>query len=126
MSISELYRHIGVPSTGAPSEKLKPTDKVDSGKATPDFKNVLREELKISGHAEARIKSRSIPWGPEMERRINKGIEAAQLKGSKEVLILADNVAVIANVKSKTVITAMDRDQMKEKIFTNIDSAVLV
>ena len=33
---------------------------------------------------------------------------------------------LIANVKSRTIITAMDKSQMKDRIFTNIDSAVLV
>jgi flagellar operon protein len=61
-----------------------------------------------------------------LENRIVSGLNQAESKGSREALILADNVAVIANVKSRTIVTAMDRGQMKERIFTNIDSAVLV
>ena len=82
--------------------------------------------MNFSKHAETRIRSREIPWSEALEGRINKGIDAAEAKGSREALILADDVAVIANIKSRTVITAMDRTQLKEKIFTNIDSAVLV
>ena len=60
------------------------------------------------------------------EKRIGKGIDTAQAKGSREALILSDDVAVIANVKSRTIVTAIDRSEMKERIFTNIDSAVIV
>ena len=136
MSISELFR-----ATGSPA--VQPVDR-SSSRETPkiqgeknslgpsEFEKVLQShhpatgEVKLSQHAETRIRSRDIPWNPDLERRISSGIDAAMAKGSREALILADNVAVIANVKSRTVVTAMDRTQMKDKIFTNIDSAVLV
>ncbi len=145
MSISELYRTSGViapvesPSIGGAERKPGSTGKPDG---ISDFEKIFRnhqgldkpatdlpvakEPLKFSSHAETRIKSRSIPWNEDLERRVNSGIDSAKEKGSRETLILADNVAVIANVKSRTVITAMDSQQLKERIFTNIDSAVIV
>lgn len=80
----------------------------------------------MSQHAETRIRSREIPWNAAMEKRVMGGIEALEAKGSREALILADDVAFIANIRSKTIVTAMDRTQLKERVFTNIDSAVLV
>lgn len=122
MSISELYRAVA-PIGPAAAPDVKPqTEKPVDG----EFRALLEKELRFSQHAETRIKSRAIPWDDALEKRVLGGIEQASQKGSREALILADNVAVIANVKSRTVITAMDRTQMKEKIFTNIDSAVLV
>lgn len=97
--------------------------------APSEFQQILEKEerlLNLSQHAETRIRSREIPWNEDLERRIAGGIDQAQGKGSKEALIIADNVAVIANVKSRTIVTAMDRSQLKERVFTNIDSAVLV
>jgi flagellar operon protein len=130
MKISELYRS-QIPVAGGVTPT--PVDgKSGLGKTKPvgehsDFNKMLQESaLKLSQHAETRIKSRDIPWGPDIQKRILQGIDSAESKGSREALILADEVAVIANIKSKTVITAMDKSEMKEKIFTNIDSAVLV
>ena len=40
--------------------------------------------------------------------------------------MLVDDVALVVSVKNRTVITAMDKDQLKENVFTNIDSAVVV
>ncbi len=128
MSISELYRATGA-ATGAISpstETRRPGAKPVLGNGPTEFQQVLDRQLNFSKHAETRIRSREIPWSEALESRINKGIDAAEAKGSREALILADDVAVIANIKSRTVITAMDRTQLKEKIFTNIDSAVLV
>lgn len=124
MSISELYRGIVSPSGISPE---KPTEKpAANSKTGTEFRELLSKELNLSQHAETRIKSREIAWSPALEKRISGGIDAAEKKGAKETLILADDIAVIANVKSRTVVTAMDRSSLKERIFTNIDSAVLV
>jgi len=124
-NVSELIRAIH-PVEITPS---RPSENGSAKSATSDFAKILVSEqakLQFSSHAETRIKSRAIPWNEELASRISSGVDQAQSKGSREALILADNVAVIANVKSRTIITAMDRSQMKERIFTNIDSAVLV
>jgi flagellar operon protein len=125
MSISDIYRAVTAAQSPQPAETRRPEVTPPQGKRS-EFQQLLNEKLNLSQHAETRIRSRSIPWNEAIEKRISNGIDAAQAKGSRETLILADNIAVIANVKSRTVITAMDRDQLKEKIFTNIDSAVLV
>lgn len=129
MSIIELYRSTQVGGVGSPSSVEPVKGNRADLKNPSEFKELLKTEqskVHLSSHAETRIKSREIAWSPQLEARISKGMDQAQSKGSKEALILADNVAVIANVKSRTVVTAMDRGQMKDRIFTNIDSAVLV
>ncbi len=124
MSIPGIYRALTTPTQAQPSVKENLPLKPPGGS---EFQKILDDkQLNFSQHAETRIKSRSIPWDSGLEKRIQSGIDQAGQKGSREALILADNVAVIANVKSRTIITAMDRTQLKERIFTNIDSAVLV
>jgi flagellar operon protein len=140
MSISDLYRAGGVPGGISPvkpgGDKI-PAARPGEAQGPSEFHGLLKEsiqggapsdpnKLNFSQHAETRIRSRAIPWDAQLEARIRNGLNTAQSKGSREALILADNVAVIANVKSRTIVTAMDRNQLKERIFTNIDSAVLV
>jgi len=132
MSISELYRAVSAANSPATSAEKKPVAVPPGGK--DEFRKLLdhatqaspSSQLNFSQHAENRIRSRAIAWDANLEKRVVEGIDAAQAKGSRETLILADNIAVIANVKSRTVITAMDRANLKERIFTNIDSTVLV
>lgn len=130
MSITELYRTVGPISANEPRVE-SPGTGPGKPQGVSEFEKLFQrqqvaEGLKFSNHAEARIKSRSIPWNEDLERRVTSGLDSAREKGSRETLILAGDVAVIANVKSRTVITAMDAANLKEKIFTNIDSAVIV
>ena len=129
MSIQELYRAGQIGGVTAPSGPKERVVSPKDPRAVTEFQAFLNNEqsrVNLSNHAEARIRSREIPWSPQIEARISRGLDQAQSKGSREALILADSIAVIANVKSRTVVTAMDRNQMKERVFTNIDSAVLV
>lgn len=132
MSIQDLYRagNPSISSSGLGSIGERPSVGKDKSPVSPEeFQKVLKQEeskINMSQHAETRIRSRDIPWSPALEKRVMEGIEALEAKGSREALILADGVAFIANVRSKTIVTAMDRTQLKERVFTNIDSAVLV
>jgi len=47
-------------------------------------------------------------------------------KGIKNSLVLVDDYAFIMNVPSSTVITAMDKNETKNNVFTNIDGAIIV
>jgi flagellar operon protein len=113
------------------------------GRETPNvpaagFKDLLKEKigpqtpekgltgLKFSNHAVERMQSRGISLAEGDMARIENAVEKAQGKGSKETLILMGDSAFIVNVKNKTVVTAMDRQQMKENVFTNIDSTVVL
>jgi flagellar operon protein len=57
--------------------------------------------------------------------RLQNGVDRAAAKGSRESVVLVDDVAFVVSVKARTVITAVDRASMRDHVFTNIDSAVL-
>lgn len=134
MSISELYRAMG-PIGPVESRPGSIADTKPESGGVSEFEKVLQRHahqpgatggLKFSSHAETRIRSRAIPWSEDLEKRVNQGIDSVKEKGSREALILAGDVALIANVKSRTIITAMDASTLKDRVFTNIDSAVIV
>lgn len=81
--------------------------------------------VKFSAHAIDRIRSRNISMGVDKLERVNQAVAKAALKGSKNTLVLLDDSALVVNVKKQTVITAMDKNMMKENVFTNIDSTVI-
>jgi len=58
--------------------------------------------------------------------QINKAVERADEKGIKESLLVMDNLALVVSVKNKTVITAVNSDELKGNVFTNIDGAVII
>lgn len=82
------------------------------------------DELKFSKHAEMRLRIRNINLSPEQKEKIITGVKKANEKGVKDSLVMVDNIAFVINVKNRTVITAVAKDELKENVFTNIDGAV--
>ncbi len=84
------------------------------------------EQLKFSGHAIERMKSRGISFAPEEMKNIQEAVGKAANKGSKDTLVLSGESALIVSVKNNTVVTVMDKAQMKDNVFTNIDSTIVL
>lgn len=82
------------------------------------------EPIKFSKHASERLNLRNISLTNSQVRRLEDGAQKAREKGVKESLICVDDYAFIVNVKSNTVVTALNSDD--EKVFTNIDGAVII
>lgn len=64
--------------------------------------------------------------GDDELSRLAGGVNRAAAKGARESLVLMDDKAFVVSVRNRTVITAVDGENMKENVFTNIDSAVIV
>jgi flagellar operon protein len=90
------------------------------------FKNTINEHkpLQFSKHANMRLNTRNISLSQEQLTRVQKGVNDASVKGIKDSLVLVDDIALVVNIKTKTVITAMN--EQSKNIFTNIDGAVIV
>jgi flagellar operon protein len=91
------------------------------------FESIFQKELekvKFSSHALKRLEERNIELSDDQMFKINTAVERAELKGSKDSLVMMDQTAFIVNIPNKTVITAMSIADSKENVFTNIDSVV--
>ena len=86
----------------------------------------ISNELKFSAHAQNRLQERNIVMSPENNSRLNQAVNRILEKGGKESLVLMDDLAFVVSAQNKTVITAMDNSSIKNNVFTNIDSAVIV
>lgn len=97
-----------------------------------DFKDMFcREmagdrEIKFSRHASERLFSRGIELNNEQLAKIADALDKAEGKGSRETLILTNEAALVVSVKNRTVITAFDRENLREGVITSIDSAVII
>lgn len=91
------------------------------------FESIFQKELekvKFSSHALKRLEERNIELSDDQMFKINTAVERAELKGSKDSLVMMDQTAFIVNIPNKTVITALPIAESKENVFTNIDSVV--
>ena len=98
--------------------------------AGQSFRDILINEseketgtLRFSKHANARLASRNINLSNEQISRLSEGTDRARQKGINESLIVVDELAFIVNVKNNMVVTAVGGSE--DKIFTNIDGAVI-
>ena len=83
-------------------------------------------DIQFSKHASQRLHSRGIELTDEQLGRIADAVDKAEAKGSRETLILTDDAALVVSVEKRTVITAFDRETLREGVVTSIDSAVIL
>ena len=94
------------------------------------FTDVLKEIVnknegfKVSKHAALRLNE--INFNNEDMKEIERGFKIAEDKNSKNTVMVYKDVALIASVENRTLITAVDKNRTNENIFTNIDSVVLL
>ncbi len=82
------------------------------------------EKIKFSNHAVKRLETRNIQLSDEEINKIQSAVEKAELKGSKDSLVMMSDTAFIVNIPNKTVVTALPLENGGDNIFTNIDSVV--
>ena len=108
---------------------VKPQQSVAASKG---FADVLKGELgkndgvKFSKHAMERIQSRGVDMSQQTLDSLNQAVTKARAKGCKDIAVIGEANAFIVSVQNNTVITTMNALEMRENIFTNIDSAVLL
>lgn len=95
-----------------------------------DFQRILQESIdkkdniKISAHAEQRMAERNIKLQHSDIERLKDAMNDLEKKGARESLMLYKDMAFIASVRNRTIITTMQNNDME--IVTNIDSAIIV
>lgn len=91
-----------------------------------DHLQQAKHELKISKHATERIAERNIEISDEEWQQVTDKVFEARTKGVNQPLVLMDQAALVVSAKNATVITAMDRTEAKEQLFTNIDGTIVL
>ena len=109
-------------------KKTEPISNKDNAQ-NKSFKEILQnksvnENIMFSKHASMRLNDRNLSLSNSQIKRLEDGIKRAEEKGIKDSLVLVDNIALLVNVKNKTVVTAIDNNS--DKVYTNIDGAVIV
>lgn len=85
-----------------------------------------QEGLQFSRHAAERATQRGIEMSDSFLNQLQSAVDKARQKGARDVVVISERGAFIVNVPNNTVVTTMSGNEMKENIFTNIDSAVLL
>lgn len=84
------------------------------------------EMLNFSKHAVKRLEERDIAIDNHLLGDLEQAVDGARKKGARDVAVISSQGVFIVNVPNNIVVTTISQDDMKEKIFTNIDSAVIL
>lgn len=126
--VDQIYFPEPIQITPQPA-RPKPT--TGPGPGGKPFAKVLDEKLpaqglKFSQHAQERLASRGINLSAADLQKLSGAVDSVAQKGGKDSLIMLGDAAFVVSVKNRTVVTAMDRANMRGNVFTNIDSALIV
>jgi flagellar operon protein len=104
------------------AEVLRARQGVASGSALPPSAAPV---VRFSAHAQTRLQSRKIALDSGHIDRLQGAVQKAASKGSRDALVLMDDLAMVVSVTNRTVVTVVDKENLKQNVFTNIDSAVI-
>lgn len=101
-----------------------------------DFKKLLEQEvgqqkplhggINLSTHAAKRLEERQIDFNGEEYLKVKEAITKLKAKGGRDSLVITDKAAYIVDVANNKVVTAVDKSNMNENVFTKIDSTVFM
>ena len=109
--------------------------KIQAGQRGVGFEQLLQEriqqtqqtqELQFSKHAKERIDQRGIEMTSTLMNDLNNEVAKAKQKGAKDVVVIGPKEVFIVNVPNNIVVTTLSGAEMKNNIFTKIDSAVIL
>lgn len=128
MGISKTYLQ-SIPLMPTPEAQQKVSKSMEQPQNGVSFSEVLNnaeKRVKFSRHAQQRIESRNIKLTEDELNRIDETVDKMFEKGARSSLLYLNNIAFVVSVDNRTVITALDGQNAKENIFTNIDSAAIL
>lgn len=94
-----------------------------------DFKEILDDKLKdlrISGHAAKRLRERNLEMDPVEFLKLKEAVSQLRKKGGNDSLVITGKAAYIIDIKNQTIVTAMDKENMENNVFTKIDSTMVI
>ena len=131
MTVRELATRVD-PGILAPQQgsASRPAEQIRRGEFAEQLRRA-REQTQTSGftlsaHAQQRIEQRGISLNPQEQQSLNDALFQLESKGARDALLLRSDAAFIVNVPSRTVVTAVDTNELKERVFTQIDSALML
>lgn len=121
-------RPVGPGGQPAPAQPRNAQAAPPAGTFQKLLENAIVQPVKLSGHAQERLNASKSPLTEAEMQELAGAVDRAAQKGARDALILMREreLALVVSVKNRTVITAVDGERVKENIFTNIDSAVIL
>jgi flagellar operon protein len=105
-----------------------------------EFKGLIEEQLRhpqvtkkdvgvdvnVSTHAMKRLQERNIELDGNEYMKLKEAVSKLRAKGGHDSLVITNKAAYVVDVDKNTVVTAVDKNNMNENVFTKIDSTIFM
>lgn len=137
MNVRDLAARLPASSGVGPAQGPRPSSDPTSPPGGPGaaqraasfaeaLEQATRPGVTLSAHAQQRMAQRGISFDPLQQQSMSEALQALADKGSRDALLLRGDAAFVVNVPNRTVVTALDPAEAQQRIFTQIDSAMLI
>jgi flagellar operon protein len=135
MTVRQLASRVEAGRADLPRGKPDPAQNVQQGQ--PTFAEALRRtreglattqsaDIQLSAHAQQRMEQRGISFNDAERASVIEAMQVLEQKGARDALLLRADAAFLVNVPNRTVVTAVNHQEMQQRAFTQIDSALLL
>jgi flagellar operon protein len=84
------------------------------------------QDVQVSSHAMKRLQERNIELDGNEFMKLKEAVSKLKAKGSHDSLVITNKAAYVVDVDKNTVVTAVDKNNMNENVFTKIDSTIFM
>jgi flagellar operon protein len=84
------------------------------------------QDVQVSAHAMKRLQERNIELDGNEFIKLKEAVSKLRAKGSHDSLVITNKAAYVVDVDKNTVVTAVDKNNMNENVFTKIDSTIFM
>lgn len=89
-------------------------------------KRHVGQDVQVSSHAMKRLQERNIELDGNEYMKLKEAIGKLRTKGGHDSLVITAKAAYVVDVDKNTVVTAVDKNNMNENVFTKIDSTIFM
>ena len=132
---SNTINNLLIPQISQLPDKSKIQGRDYQEQSRDEFRELLKDEINsvrnehginLSIHAAKRLKERNFDLNHDDFMKLKGAMEQLKRKGGSDSLVITEKGAYIFDVQNNTIVTAMDKRNMKENVFTNIDSTLIL
>lgn len=128
-----------VSSVPSDAQKAQNSNALKGGEKS-EFKGLIEEQLRqpqvtqkdvgadvnVSSHAMKRLQERNIELDGNEYIKLKEAVNKLRAKGGHDSLVITNKAAYVIDVDKNTVVTAVDKNNMNENVFTKIDSTIFM
>lgn len=86
----------------------------------------IGQDVNVSTHAMKRLQERNIELDGNEYMKLKEAMGKLRAKGGHDSLVITNKAAYVVDVDKNTVVTAVDKNNMNENVFTKIDSTIFM